>query len=59
MNTPEISRRTFLKTTSLAAAAVSLPSLLRSQEAGGQTPNNKLNVACIGVGGRGYDAVRA
>ncbi len=65
MNSPQISRRTFLKNTSLATAAVSLPSLLRAQaEAGpapeaGQPAGPKLNVACIGVGGRGYDAVQA
>ena len=57
MNTPEIDRRTFLKTASLATAAVSMPSILRSQGAGGQSPNNKLNVACVGVGGQGRSAV--
>jgi predicted dehydrogenase len=58
MNTPEMNRRTFLKTASLASAAVSLPNILRSQDAGSQAPGNKLNVACCGVGGRGHDAVQ-
>lgn len=53
-----MNRRTFLKTASLASAAASLPNILRSQGAGGQSPNNKLNIACCGVGGRGYDAVQ-
>jgi|SRR5208283_1680886 len=57
MNTPGMNRRTFLKTASLATAAVSLPNILRSQDAGAQSPNNKLNVACVGVGGRGEGAV--
>ncbi len=59
MNTPDMDRRTFLKTASLASAAVSLPNILRSQGAGAQSPGNKLNVACCGAGGRGYDAVQA
>jgi hypothetical protein len=51
MNTPDMNRRTFLKTASFATAAVTLPNILRSQGAGGQSPNNKLNIACCGVGG--------
>lgn len=55
--TSPVSRRSFLKSTSLAsAAAVAFPAILRSQP-GGQSPNNRLNVACIGVGGRGRAAV--
>lgn len=50
-----LSRRSFLKNTSLASAAIAFPHLLRGQAA---SPNNGLNVACIGVGGRGYDAVK-
>ncbi|HXQ80353.1 MAG TPA: Gfo/Idh/MocA family oxidoreductase [Opitutaceae bacterium] len=57
MNTPGMNRRTFLKTASLASAAVSLPNIMRSQGADAQAPGNKINVACCGVGGRGYDAV--
>ncbi len=51
-----MSRRTFLKTAAIASAAISLPNIMRSQGAG-ESPNNKLNIACCGVGGRGYDAV--
>ncbi len=58
MNTPDVSRRSFLKTASLASAAtVAFPHVLRSQQ--GKSANNKLNVACIGVGGRGNAAVSA
>ncbi len=43
-------RRDFIKSTSLlaSAAAFSAPSILR-----GQGTNNRINVACIGVGGKG------
>ena len=54
---PVVSRRSFLKTTSLATTAVAFPHVMRSQQ--GQSPNNRLNVACIGVGGRGAAAVGA
>lgn len=51
------SRRSFIRTTSLAsAAAAAFPAILSAQP-GGQTPNNRLNVACVGVGGRGEAAV--
>lgn len=53
MKNPSFTRRDFLKTTSLASAALAFPAILRSQ-----TPNNKLNIACVGVGGRGFDAVQ-
>ncbi|HEY1110203.1 MAG TPA: Gfo/Idh/MocA family oxidoreductase, partial [Opitutaceae bacterium] len=58
MSTPDLSRRTFLKSTSAAAAAaVAFPHVMRSQA--GVSPNSKLNLACIGVGGRGANAVAA
>lgn len=58
MNIPNISRRSFLKSASFASAAgVAFPHILRSQ--GGVPPGNKLNLACIGVGGRGHAAVTA
>ena len=57
MNPTPISRRTFLRTASLASAAVSFPHVMRSQE--GQPPAQKLNIACIGVGGRGRTAITA
>jgi predicted dehydrogenase len=51
-----LSRRHFLKSAGLASAgALAFPAILRSQD--GTSPNNKLNVACIGVGGRGRAAV--
>lgn len=57
MKTP-VSRRSFLRTAGLASAAtVALPSILKSQPAGTPSPNNRLNVACFGVGGRGAAAV--
>ena len=45
-----VNRRDFIKTTSLAAGALALgvPTLLR-----GQNLNSKLNIACIGIGGKG------
>src|SRR5271170_7749055 len=45
-----LNRRNFIKTTSLAAgaAAFGVPALLR-----GQNLNSKLNIAAIGVGGKG------
>jgi predicted dehydrogenase len=55
MKTPGISRRSFLQTAALGSAAVSFPQVMRSQQ--GQSPNNKLNVAFVGVGGRGAAAV--
>src|SRR5688500_2319189 len=54
---PSLSRRSFLKTASVGTAAVSCPHVMRSQQ--GSSPNNRLNVACIGVGGRGAAAVNA
>src|SRR5262245_25746775 len=54
---PAVSRRSFLKASSVASAAVAFPHVTRSQQ--GQSPNNRLNVACIGVGGRGNAAVTA
>ena len=57
MKNPVVSRRSFIKTASLASAALSMPALLKSQGANAQSPNDKLNIACCGVGGRGWDAV--
>jgi hypothetical protein len=56
MKTPETSmptrvdRREFIKTGSLAAGALAfgVPALLR-----GQNLNSKLNIACVGIGGKG------
>ena len=54
---PIVSRRSFLKTASVGSAVTAFPHVMRSQQ--GKSPNNKLNVACIGVGGRGNAAVGA
>ncbi len=53
---PPVTRRTFLKTTA-AASTLAFPAILRSQPAGTPSPNNRLNVAIIGAGGRGGAAV--
>lgn len=56
-NTP-VTRRAFIRSTGLASAfAAVLPNVMKSQAPGTLTPNNRLNVACIGVGGRGAAAV--
>ncbi len=52
-----ISRRSFLKGTSAAAASVAAPRVIMGMMS--DSPNNKLNIACIGVGGRGRAAVGA
>jgi cell division GTPase FtsZ len=54
---PSLSRRSFLKTSSVAASALAFPAVLRSQPPGTPSPLNRLNVAVIGVGGRGGAAV--
>ena len=50
VSSSRINRRDFIRTTSLAAGALAfgVPTLLR-----GQNLNSKLNVACIGIGGKG------
>src|SRR5687768_13151529 len=54
----QLSRRHFLRSATLASAsALAFPYVMRSQD--GQSPANRLNVACIGVGGRGRSAVTA
>jgi predicted dehydrogenase len=50
-------RRQFLKTT--AAAGICYWIAERRLRAEGRSPNEKLNVACIGVGGQGAASVRA
>ena len=51
------SRREFLGTTAAAGAFTILPSGIISR-AGRLAPSDKLNVACIGVGGQGWSDVR-
>ena len=55
MPSSSLSRRRFLQTATLAPAVVAFPHVLRSQQ--GRSPNSRLHVACIGVGGRGRAAV--
>lgn len=55
MSNPLLCRRDFLKGATLAAGALAFPAILRAQ--GASAPSSKLNVACIGVGGRGRAAI--
>jgi predicted dehydrogenase len=58
MPTPALPRRTFLQQASLAsAAALAFPYVSRAQA--GASPNNKLNLAVVGCGGRGNAHVTA
>lgn len=57
MTPSSVSRRTFVKSAALGSAVVAFPHVMRSQQ--GVSPNSRLNVACIGVGGRGAAAVNA
>lgn len=55
MKEPQVSRRDFLRNTSLAsAAALAFPFIAR----GAASANNRLNVAFCGVGGQGRSAIR-
>lgn len=55
MNASSPTRRRFLSTLGAASALTAFPAILKGQQ--GRTPNSKLNIACIGVGGRGRAAV--
>lgn len=55
MNHPTLTRRDFLRNASVATGALTFPAILRAQ--GGRSPNQKLNLACVGVGGRGRAAI--
>lgn len=52
---PSFNRRTFLKSSAAAAAAFTLPRFSIAQP--GPAANGKLNVACIGIGNRGFFCV--
>ena len=54
-HSPFPSRRTFLKTSAVAAAAFTLPRFSIGQP--GPSANGRINVACIGIGNRGFFAV--
>src|SRR5580658_2682847 len=57
MENKTVSRREFIKTASIASVAtLAFPYVMRGQQ--GKSPNDKLNIACCGVGGRGADAVK-
>ncbi|WP_221032544.1 Gfo/Idh/MocA family protein [Actomonas aquatica] len=56
---PNLSRRSFLKKTSIAStAAMAFPAIMKGQ-GGAASPNSKLNLAIVGVGGRGRNAIEA
>ena len=48
-----MNRRTFLKKSSLAVGAFSIPTIVPSSVFGKAAPSNRINIAAIGVGGRG------
>ena len=56
MNTQILSRRAFLRKTSLITLVSVVPSFVTGIRAN-QTPNNKLNIGCIGIAGRGADNI--
>jgi len=57
MKTPSLSRRDFVKSASiLSAASLAFPYVMRGQQ--GTPPSSRLNIACVGVGGRGAAAVK-
>jgi predicted dehydrogenase len=58
-STPAIGRRRFLQRAGAGLTALyAAPSVLRAA-AGEDAPSNKLNIACVGVGGRGRASVDA
>lgn len=57
MPTYSASRRSFLKHASAASAIAAFPFLRTSAQSGAATPNEKVNLACCGIGNRGADVV--
>jgi predicted dehydrogenase len=56
MDNKPVSRREFIKSASvISAATLAFPYVMRGQQ--GRSPNDRLNIACCGVGGRGANAV--
>ena len=53
MKANKINRRTFLSRTAIAAGALTVPSIITSPIFGKDAPSNRVNLAMIGVGGRG------
>ncbi len=55
LSTMDISRRSFIQGSAAAAAAFTIiPNKVLAQK-GRKAPSDKLNIACIGIGGRGKD----
>mgnify|MGYP002079456661 FL=1 len=55
-----MSRRKFLKTGAIAAAGLTVvPSSVLGQKFGKISPSDKLNIAGVGVGGRGFGVLKA
>ena len=54
MCTKRISRRTFVKTTAVSAAAIGVPTVVPSSVWGAASPSNTLRVGCIGTGRMGH-----
>lgn len=54
MTRREITRRRFVKESALAAASVAVPTLVQSAVLGRSAPSNRVNLAMIGVGSRGF-----
>jgi len=56
---PSLTRRSFLEKSTLAsAAAVAFPAVVKAQT-DGVAPTNRVNLALVGVGGRGRSAIQA
>ena len=49
----KMNRRNFLKTTAVTAGAFAIPTIVPSSVFGNTAPSNRINIAAIGVGGRG------
>lgn len=59
---PAITRRSFLKTTTAATAAVGFPTIIPSSALGADgavAPSNRITMGCIGVGNQGTNDMRA
>ena len=57
MHTHSASRRSFLKHASAASALAAFPFLRASAQAGVAAANERVNVACCGIGNRGADVI--
>jgi predicted dehydrogenase len=57
-STSLFTRRDFLRRTAVGAAFTIVPARVLAQGGGATSPNSRLNLACIGVGGRGRDNLK-